>query len=176
MIRVVLTVALVAMFGSPSQAKNDAARSRTDLAVANPGGAAMLESATARDDRPKWGNPDKVYKKQKSIELVEIADSSEYKVDPNALTVNPDYAGLKSEIENFIVKPCYYEILRLTGVRKALRKIMVPKMMEAAEKEIGGIYDLMIDQLRNADRKTRAELYEANYEHCLTSSGAKSKG
>lgn len=112
----------------------------------------------------------------RAVEIVEISDAGEYRVDSDALAANPDYDGLKEEIVKFVVTRCYDEMMRIKGVREVVRNLVLPKMVAAAEKEMGGMYDLLIDELRGKDRITRAQVYELNYEHCLDASGVRGKG
>ena len=110
---------------------------------------------------------------QKLGDLAENSAAGAYKVDPDALMTDPDDAELRQEAYQHFIRPCYTKMLTSRKVEKRLIKILLPQMIEEAERQVGGLIDLLVEKLRGADSETRATMYELNHESCLRTVGVK---
>lgn len=110
-----------------------------------------------------------------TVATASLPDTAGYKVDPGALPANPTEAALKEEIVEHMLKPCHTTILRYAGLKENAILAALPAMQKVAEAQMGGLFDLLLKQLKEAGPETRAALHELNYEACLIGAGVKDK-
>ncbi len=104
-----------------------------------------------------------------------LPDTADYKVDPGALAANPTEAEIREEIIEHMIRPCHTAILRYGGLKENAILVALPAMQKVAEVQMGGLFDLLVKQLKEAGPETRAALHELNYDGCLIGAGVKDK-
>ena len=106
---------------------------------------------------------------------VAAASLRDYKVDPGALAANPTEAQIRQEIIEHMLRPCHTAILRYAEVKENVIVATLPTMQKVATTQMGGLFDLLVKQLKGGGPKTRAALLELNYDACLIGAGVKDK-
>ena len=104
-----------------------------------------------------------------------LPDTADYKVDPGALAANPTEAEIRQEIIEHMIRPCHTAIMRYGGLKENVILAALPAMQKAAIAQMGGLYDLLVKQLKGGGPETRAAIHELNYESCLIGAGVKDK-
>ena len=104
-----------------------------------------------------------------------LPDTANYKVDPGVLAANPTEAEIRQEIIEHMIRPCHTAILRYGGLKENVILAALPAMQKAAIAQMGGLYDLLVKQLKGEGPETRAAMHELNYESCLIGAGVKDK-
>ena len=110
-----------------------------------------------------------------TVATASVPDTADYKVDPDALAANPTEAELREEIIEHMIRPCHTTILRYAGLKENAILAALPAMQKVAEAQMGGLFDLLLKQLKGAGPETRAALHELNYDACLIGAGVKDK-
>ena len=172
MTRHLVAIILAATFAMPAWAHMDEACLEAIVDASRV--EAKLEDAKAKCLSPSSGS-EKSSKVARSSETDENADTNQYVVDPTALAENPDETQLREEIMVYFLRACHAQILRSQGVKENMITVALPGMQKAATEQFGGLFDLMVTQLKGTDPETRAAAYEVNYESCLISAGVKKK-
>ena len=172
MTRLTIAMVLAAMLSAPAWAHMDEAcleaiidASRVEAKFEN-AKAKCLKSAIDAEDSAGAASSNKTN---------ESVNADRYVVDPEALAANPDETQLREEIIEHFLRPCHTRILRSQGVKENVITAALPRMQQATMEQAGGMFDLLMTQLKGSDPKTRAAMHEVNYEACLTAAGVKHK-
>ena len=172
MTRLTIAAVLAAMLAAPGWAHMDEAcleaiidASRVEAKFENAKAKCLKSASDAEESTGAAGSG-------KTDESVNV---DEYAVDPSALAANPDEAQLREELIEHFLRPCHTRILRSQGVKENMITIMLPRMQQVTMEQAGGMFDLLMAQLKGSDPKTRAAMHEVNYESCLSAAGVKDR-